>query len=381
MEEKSVKQLLSEANQLLKESEKPKSDAPPKEGSPEWNAALWGKIEQTMKKRTKYLRKELKYDPHHSEPRAFDIRTGRDWMAQARNKPVSKMLFSELWYEGEICILFADTNLGKSILAVQIAESIASGIPVPGFKLEAEKQKVLYFDFELSDTQFWRRYSGDNMQEYAFPDNFLRAELTSREYPEQYLNFESFIVHSIEREVNETGAKVLIVDNITYLRPDAERAKEASPFMQQLCEMKKRLGISLLVIAHTPKRDKALPLDTKDVAGSSMLTNFCDSIFGIGPSQHDKTVRYIKQMKLRNNEHLYHEDNVFVCRVEKPDNFLGFTFLNYGTERDHLKQRTDNDKSEMVAQVKALKEQGMSQREIANELGIGLGSVNRYLRD
>lgn len=51
-----------------------------------------------------------------------------------------------------------NTNLGKSILAVQIADSISEGESIRGFKLEAEKQKVLSFDFEMSDKQFEKRY-------------------------------------------------------------------------------------------------------------------------------------------------------------------------------------------------------------------------------
>lgn len=53
-------------------------------------------------------------------------------------------------FENELCILFADTNQGKSISAVQRGNSISKGEPIPGFKLEEDKQRVLYFDFELS---------------------------------------------------------------------------------------------------------------------------------------------------------------------------------------------------------------------------------------
>ena len=66
-----------------------------------------------------------------------------EWILEASLRPVPKMLFSEFWFEGELCVLFADTNVGKSILAVQIGNSISKGKAIEGFKLEAEKQKVL----------------------------------------------------------------------------------------------------------------------------------------------------------------------------------------------------------------------------------------------
>jgi RecA-family ATPase len=319
-------------------------------------------------------------DKFKGDPEAFDIRTGSSWMAQARNKPKPRMLFSELWYENEICILFSDTNVGKSILATQIAESIASGKAIPGFKLETEKQKVIYFDFELSDVQFYQRYTDGKGFEYPFSPYMLRAELLHRECPDNYTDFDSYIVHSIERSVLKTGAKVLIVDNITYLRHDNERAKDATPFMQQLHDMKKRLGISILAIAHTPKRDKTQPLEIKDVAGSSTLTNFTDSIFGIGPSQKDPSLRYIKQLKMRACEHIYHARNVLVCRVEMQDNFLKFNFLDYGAEKDHLSESNDRERNEMIARVKQMSAEGKSIRQTADELGIGSSTVQRYLK-
>ena len=77
-------------------------------------------------------------------------KTAHDWLNEAALAPVPQMLLSELWYEGEICVLFADTNVGKSILAVQIGNSISSGKPIPGFKLGVKAQPVVYLDFELN---------------------------------------------------------------------------------------------------------------------------------------------------------------------------------------------------------------------------------------
>ncbi len=74
-------------------------------------------------------------------PSAFSIKTAAAWIESAKHKAIPKKLFQEFWYESEICFLFADTNVGKSILAVQIANSVANG------QAEADAQKVLYFDF------------------------------------------------------------------------------------------------------------------------------------------------------------------------------------------------------------------------------------------
>ena len=109
----------------------------------------------------------------------FTIKTGNEWIQEAKNKPVPKMLFGEFWFEGELCILFADSNVGKSILAVQIADSISKKKEITPFKLEAEKHAVLYLDFELSAKQFENRYSKNYDEHYYFDNGFIRIEQNS----------------------------------------------------------------------------------------------------------------------------------------------------------------------------------------------------------
>jgi hypothetical protein len=55
--------------------------------------------------------------------------------------------------------LFADTNVGKSILAVQVADQISRGTYVDGrLKTESDAQKVVYFDFELTSNSLSRGF-------------------------------------------------------------------------------------------------------------------------------------------------------------------------------------------------------------------------------
>ena len=66
----------------------------------------------------------------------FIVKPANTWIEEAKLRPIPKMLFAEFWCEREVSVLFADTNVGKSILAVQIADSISSGHCIEGFKLE-----------------------------------------------------------------------------------------------------------------------------------------------------------------------------------------------------------------------------------------------------
>ena len=158
----------------------------------------------------------------------FSVKPANEWLEEAKRKPVQKKLFGSLFFEIELYILFADKNHGKSVLAIQIGESVSSGSRVPPFELEASPQKVLYVDFELNDIQFLNRYSEDD-QHYKFHSNFYRAELfpETEEAPSGYESFEDNLIKSLESQILSTGSNVVIVDNITYLRSNNETAKDA----------------------------------------------------------------------------------------------------------------------------------------------------------
>lgn len=308
----------------------------------------------------------------------FIVKTANKWIEQAKSRPIPQMLFSEFWYEGELCILFADTNLGKSILAVQIGNSISKGEPIRGFKTEAKKQAVLYFDFELSDKQFENRYSIDFKTHYQWDNNFLRIEINpDAEIPE---NFEKKLNQSFEDTIEKTGAKILIIDNITYLKNETERAKNALPLMKYLKAIKSKYGLSILALAHTPKRDLSKPITRNDLQGSKMLINFCDSSFSIGESHTDKYLRYLKQIKARNTEIIYDTENVVTCQIQKHSNFLEFLFLGYGTEREHLKQLSDNDRETRISEALEMKKRGISNVQIAKEFNVSEGAVRKWIK-
>lgn len=311
----------------------------------------------------------------------FTVKSANQVIDEAKNRPIPCKLFGQLWFEGEVEIMFADTNLGKSILAVQIADAISSGKRALEMEMNAKPQMVLYCDFELSDKQFENRYRGDDGSHYSFSPDLMHVEINPDvvDYPDG-CDFEDYVKLSLEQIVLERGAKVIIIDNLTYLSRETEKAKDALPLMKWLKSFARKYGLSILVLAHTPKRNLSNPITRNDLQGSKMLINFCDGCFAIGESTKDKSIRYIKEIKQRNEPIRYDAENVIVCEIIKPDNFLHFSFLEWGCESEHLRQMTATDRDDLIEQVKELSSQGKSQREISKQLGIGLGSVNKYLK-
>lgn len=308
------------------------------------------------------------------------VRTANQCIEDAKSKPIPRMLFAEFWHEGELAVLFADTNIGKSILGVQIGNNVTRNNSSPVFAMTADAQVCLYLDFELSDKQFQQRYSVNFENEYQFSNRFYRVEIN----PDfsDFNHFEEILKAEIEALILKIQAKVLIVDNLTYLKTQStDTAKEALPLMKFLKELKNRHDLSILALAHTPKRDNTRPLTVNDLAGSKHLSNFADAIFAIGQSEKGPELRYIKQVKARATEKLYDSDNVIVCRLAKPSNFLGFEFVEYGCEHEHLKARTESQHQEINIEIVTLKESepNLNNAEIARRLGVNKMKVGRVL--
>jgi len=308
----------------------------------------------------------------------FIIKTANEWIEDAKARPKPKMLFGDLWFENEICILFADTNLGKSILAVQSGVSIAAGSSTCGLKNEVQAQKILYFDFELSDKQFENRYSNDYSEHNQFPSNFIRAEINDEYMCNNIVDFEKEFIKSLEATIIEKDIKIIIIDNLTYLKNETEKAKDALSLMKELKSLKKKHNLSMLILAHTPKRDSSKPLTKNDLSGSKMLINFCDSAFAIGESSSEIGLKYIKQIKQRNTEQRYGADNVILCEIEKINSFLQFSFIDFGNEYEHLKTVEIASKSDRNDLILELHNQGKSNVLIADELNISEGTI-RYV--
>ena len=284
----------------------------------------------------------------------------------ARQKDPVK-LYDELWYEGEMCCLFADSNVGKSIYAVQIATKIA------------KTQKVLYFDFELSDKQFQLRYqNGETKELFKFPNYFYRVCMRNITFGNAN-ELTNKILYDIENCLKKSGAKVIIIDNLTWISNNARSASVAGILMERLTVLKKLYGLSMLILAHTNKRNMSKPITQNDLVGSKMLFNFLDSAFSIGISARDPKMRFIKQVKVRNDGFTYDENNVMVCHIDKEGNkFLKFVPDGCEEESVHLKKLKEADKQMLIAKVKMMVAEGKSLRDIATELGISLATAQRY---
>jgi len=296
----------------------------------------------------------------------LSIKTANKSVEDALKMPDPVDLYYGLLNEGEVACLFADSNAGKSIFAVQMGDYIS------------RHRRVLYVDCELSEKQFQLRYTSKELGfRYVFSDNFYRAEID----PEHIgiHNYEEAIIKDIEAAALQTGSKIVIIDNLTYLCNSSEKGDVAGLFMMKLIALKKKHFLTLLIISHTPKRNLSNPITQNDLAGSKKLYNFFDNVFAIGQSAKDKRIKFVKQVKVRASEYIYDSDNVIIYEITNEDGYVHFLHKGYGKESEHLRERTEDDISQNHTNIMTLHKDGKSVREIADLVNMSKTTVHRII--
>lgn len=322
--------------------------------------------------------------------KAFVIQTANESTRAEKNEPAPKMLFGELWLEGELAIMFGGTGTGKSVLATQIAESIARGRAIEPMKMDARPQKVLYLDFKLTAKQREMRYtedpdpdtSGPLRKHYSFSDRFNRISVgLNAPAAKDRASRDAWLYENIEEAVRETGAKVLIIDNVTCMQRTSESMSETLGLMHEMNRLKWVYGLSILVLAQTSKRTTSSAMAAGHLEGSKILSNLGDNMFAIGQSRQDAGSRYIKHIKSRSTPIYFDGAHLPTFRITKiGGNFLGFEYRRFAAEAEHLQGARDRGEWETINRIKKMSDDGMAIRSIADELAMSKTTVHRLLQ-
>lgn len=296
------------------------------------------------------------------------LRTSNDWIKEGETIDDPVPMFDCYWNEGEISCLFADSNVGKSILAQQVAYDLTcNNVDRP----------VIYYDFEMSTKQYQMRYRAtDGKSTFTFPENLYRVELNP-DLLDPGSEMEEDIIHDIEASCLANACFHIIIDNLVALTTKSQDGEFALKFMARLRRLKIKYGMSILVLAHTPKRDQSQPITDNDLAGSKNLFNLFDSIFAMNKTTAHPDWRYLKQLKVRCGALQNGADHVEVMAIEKqPDGFLGLRHVKYDHEDKLLRKRS---KQEQIQRARQLANEGMTQLQIAEELNVNKSTISRWL--
>lgn len=287
-------------------------------------------------------------------------------------------IFGNLWFRGEICVLFSDSNIGKSTLANDIVFGILNG----GWNFFGENSEsctvkeplnVIYYDFETSDNQYIAKYK--NMPSV----NFSRITM---DYSDDYYSFDAEdVAGNIKSMIRDDCHNIVVVDNLSAIEGMVVGGfKKIREFIYQLKRIITLTGnTSILLLAHTVKRNQTKPITQNDLLGSKAIINFCDSAFALGASVKGEDVRYIKQIKSRQAMKYEEVAEVYL----EPTPYPHFVFGEWNYEEEHLKKNTIQNRSrideKLGGEIMLQFNLGKSTREIASLTGIPKSTVHRYI--
>lgn len=164
--------------------------------------------------------------------------------------------------------------------------------------------------------------------------------------PHEWLMLENLIKHH--------KANIVIIDSFTRLYAGAiEDSSTAKEISFKLRELKDRLGITLIVIHHTPKQ-MGKPITQDSLAGSRILSQEADFLIGINKT-HDGR-RYLKEISFR-----YRQENTDTIKVFDIDENLWLHPSVDIPEAEVLKEKDGReDESNLLLILEFIKEKTFS---------------------
>lgn len=226
---------------------------------------------------------------------------------------VNKHLFYPILKEKQLAIIFGVSGEGKSILAVDIANQIATGKSLwSAFKVETEPQNVLYIDFELGASSFQNRYRTSK-----YSKNLIIKNVNVHNY-NTHIGLNSKVSDKIDKAIKfiielsrKNKSKVIFIDNLSNIADSLQNTRDADRFVSDLYGQMKDLDLTIVFVGHTTKLPKNnIPLHFNQLKGNSSLSKTFESIIGFKRSLIDKNISYLKQTKSRNLNLVFDGDTV-----------------------------------------------------------------------
>lgn len=276
--------------------------------------------------------------------------------------PPQKLLLEPWLTSQSLSMLYAWRGIGKTHAALNIAWAVASGTSWLNWRAP-EAVPVLYLDGEMPGPALQQRLAS------LFASTTASALQKNLRIMTPDLNRERVLpdlsTHSGQNEIEEIigNTELIIVDNLSCLCRSGGKENEAESWqaVADWALRQRTQGRSVLFIHHAGKGGAQ--------RGTSKREDILDNVIALK----------------RPNDYEPSEGARFEIHFEKTRAMFGEDVSPIETRLD-----TDDDGAQvwrtkpveecLTAQVRELKSEGLTQRQIAVELGIGVATVNRHLK-
>lgn len=244
-------------------------------------------------------------EEYHIPRKGFKIMTANK-LIESNFKPPEPII-DQILYENGIGLIAGTDGVGKSLLALQAACSIALGVPFLEYFDVPKPKRVLLIQLELEN--------GDLSQRFEKQRNWF-----NNKYPKHNNNWSNLRMSIIEQDTeifvdhwdkirdtiieNNFSNSVLIVDNLyTSTNIDVSNNTDLSQLLSKISELKRLYGLTIILISHHTKGTLKEKMLSKDmIRGGKAMTDFATNVFQMADSTLSTDLRIGKITKLRSGE-------------------------------------------------------------------------------
>lgn len=360
----------------------------------------------------------------------LEVRPASHWIIKPREQMPRAELYGPMWREGDVSVLFGAKSVGKSLFAVQLAEDIATGsrsltqIDPKSPRVRkgrspdtTQDHKVLLVDLEHTAGQFTERYTNRSplpgKRPYRTRFHFQRASIGEvGQIPKCFKGrIHEYLLHSIADAIETSGAKVVIIDGITYMLRGRPTAHTMTSVLKSLKLFAQTNNVSILATAPTVEQASlsgsaeavkragriARPARSRHVR-ELQLASLADSVILLAASTYGPEYRYTKLLAARsssiprsevltyqlrgNTDPFAGNAGTLACSSDSPLSTLNspLVYLGPSKEHDHLRDYEAEALAEELSHQRELKRlRNRSSKDILVD-GVLDGSYGRYLK-
>lgn len=274
----------------------------------------------------------------------------------AADIPPREYMLDPLIPTQSLSMIYAPRGLGKTFLALHIAYAIATGHELFGWRCDSP-YRVLYLDGEMPAVSLQERLAAiidaDDRDINLSPTNLtiVPQEMQSHGMPDL-----ASLDGQVQYDALVVDADLVIVDNISTLcRSSAENKADDWTVVSDWALRLRRMGKSVLFIHHAGKGGQQ--------RGTSKREDILDVVLALRPV-HD-------------GEHV---GAAFEVHYEKGRHLTGDQQQAFVAELHNGKWHHESLQDSTRARAVRLKEDGLSNSDIAAELGVNRSTVHRALK-
>lgn len=294
----------------------------------------------------------------------------------ARKVQVLPTLIPPIFPRVGIGCLAGSSDTGKSAFLRQLSLQIVNhDATFLGWKITPEHFRTLYISSE------------DDEEAMSF---LLNLQDKAKKFNPHYVDNLHFIFEldgvfeRIESLLDENKFDLIVIDCLTDLYGSKGSLNESThvrSFLNPFKALADKHQCLIIFLHHLGKRSEEYEPNKRNLLGSQAIEAKMRFVLELRADPHDPTKRHLCCLK---GNYLAREYKGESFELIFDDNMIFHATGNRTPFEDLQKirvERSSVQREQLVEQVKELNVQGKSQRDIAKQLNLSLGSVNNYLRN